>query len=160
MARLTIEKQTGGSPFELQTRNGTSTDRWFWIEEGGILALPHARGDNITVPGATGLSPVPFVDESLEIRIPGFIAGVGATPALRRASFRTQMAALRVQLPAAGTMVVLKAYPPNESLTGAEVASVTAQLQRLVPLPVEGGEQQRLTIELLCVADPVAWSIA
>lgn len=160
MSRLTVKKATAGTEFELQTRNGTTTDRWFDVIRGGIHDLAEARVVNTTIPGAVGLAPdgAP-VDDSLLIRVKGEIAGVGVTAAARRASFRSQMNSLRAQTPNAGALIVIKAYPPNEGLATGETATVTAQLQRFIWGPVMGWERQEMTFEALCVSAPVAWTI-
>jgi hypothetical protein len=60
----------------------------------------------------------------------------------------------------AGSLVKLSATAPTEGLTGAEVATITAIFQRIVePKPAIGDELQELTIELLCVSDPIAWVV-
>lgn len=159
MSRLTVELETGGTPFELQTRNGTTTDRWFDVVAGGLHDLPDSKGENAEIAQKAGADPLPFLDRQMLITVPGYVAGVGLTPGARRTSFRAQMDALRVQLPSAGTMVILKAYPPNFGLSGTEVASITAQLQRFKMLPPLGWEHQDLTFELLCISDPVAWTV-
>lgn len=161
MARLTIEKASAGTPFELQTRNGTTTDRWVNVIAGHIHDLPAARVVNTVIPGAVGQAPdgAP-IDDSMDLRLGGYIAGVGTTAALRRASFRAQMAALRAQVVSAGSLVIVKAHPPVEGLTGVQVASITAQVERFVWQPILGWEHQDFVLELVCLSDPVGWSIA
>lgn len=157
---LTIQTASGGTPFSLQVQD-SSNDRWFDVAEGDLHGIPTARIVNTVIPGATGMAPdgAP-VDEGLLVRVPGYIAGVGATPALRRASYRSQRAALRAQLVGAGTLVTLTATEPDLGLASAETATLTGQFQRIVePRAPVGDEVNELVIEILCMSDPVGWTV-
>ncbi len=117
---------------------------------------------NTVVPGATGQAPSGApVDDSMVVRVAGYIAGIGATHTLRVASYRAQRAALKAQVVGSGTLVTLTATAPTLGLTGSEVGTLTAQFQRFVqPTPAIGDEVAELVIELLCMSDPVAWAVA
>lgn len=156
---LTIQTASGGSAFDLQIEDA-SNDRWFDVVDGDLHSIPTARGSNASVAAKVGQDALPFLDDSMLIRVHGHISGVGATPTLRRASYRTQRTNLRTQLVGAGTLVTLTATPPTLGLASGESATITAQFQRIVaPRPALEDEKIEMTIELLCVSDPVAWSV-
>jgi hypothetical protein len=68
-----------------------------WLEiVRGLDDIPTVRGRDTTVPGRAGRIPRNRIGDRLELELEGWIAGVGATEALARADYRTNVIAMQV----------------------------------------------------------------
>ena len=158
MARLVLSETDGSPSQELQS---LTAGVWLDVFEGDVFGLADARGSNVVIPGKPGEVVFAHVEDSLAVKLGGPVWGVGATAALRRAAYRTRLMAIRTILGNVGKVVRLVAHPPNMALTGAETATIDAQVMRLVLPPPQGWEvESRIEIHLRCVSDPPDWTIA
>ena len=160
MARLVIATiEDTPTTFELQD---VSLGRWLDVVAGGRMVLPPARGTNVTLPRVHGewVPPDGYRDDPLPVRLHGTLWGIGATAALRRASWASMMTTLVHDiLGNVGNVVRLTAYPPNEGLAPGETATIDVQVLRTVDVTPRGWEEQEIDIGLQCVSDPPRWTV-
>lgn len=133
----------------------------FHFIRGGLQSLPTYRGQDDTVPGASGLYAGQWTKGEREVALHGFVAGDGATDQEVRESFRTRAAALLAKMDVA-TLVDIVAYPPFFGLAVGEIAT----LSNVRPLRVVGPDPSDLwyegwevTLELVCIDSPPDWVI-
>lgn len=162
MSRLVLSETDGSDPLECQA---IATYIWLDVVKGGRFSIPQTRGENIVYPSKVGQYAGAgvsdwFVADNLPVKVQGEIEGVGATAALRRASFATTMGALNSLLAYEGKVVRLVAHPPNEGLASGETATIDVQLMRLVRGNPRGWEADFVEIEFQCVSDPMGWTVA
>ncbi len=132
-----------------------------FLAGGPTLGTPEVTGERVLIPGAVGLyTPASaFEVRHMLIRIKGNVWGIGATRALRLASFRTNVASLKTALAVSTRAdVTLTATAPIEGLTGATSLSIAAGWLRFESPESLGFESWETVIELDATASPVAWA--
>lgn len=141
-------------------------DAGFWMDNflagGPTLGVPEVSGKRVLIPGAVGLyTPTSnFEVRHMLIRLKGTVWGVGATPALRRASFRTNVVALKTACAVVTRAdVTLTAAGKIEGLTAAQTATITAGFLRFEAPPSVGFELWETVIEFDATVSPVAWNV-
>lgn len=140
--------------------NGYYFDRF--LAGGPTLGVAEVSGKRVLIPGAAGYyTPAgAFEVRHMLIRVKGAVWGDGATPELRRASFRTRFAALKTACAVSTRAdVTLTATAPIEGLSGAESATIDAGWLRFEGPETLGGESWEGIIEFDATADPVAWAV-
>ena len=134
-----------------------------FLAGGPTMGVPEVSGTRVLIPGAVGLyTPADaFEVRHMPIQIKGTVWGVGATPALRRASFRTNVLALKTACAMTTRAdVTLTATGPIEGLAPGDTATIAAGFVRFEGPESVGWELWETVIEFDATAAPVAWAVA
>lgn len=116
------------------------------------------RGKHVVIPSKEGQTEMPVVKHERIIPVRGWVKGTGATLEEQQQSWLVARDALDVLMDpslASGELVVTA---PDMGLSGSASRSISAYVNNEVAGPIEGGTVfQRVTYELVCIADPPDW---
>lgn len=156
MARLVL----GG--LELQDNDAGI---WFDVIEGDPDEPPLYDGEDDDVVGASGREPGEWISTIRPVTLFGNVEGVGATRTIRRAAYRSKVAALVAKMNATA-LIALVAHGggpmPNFGLVTGQTATLSdLRFVGVKPGPVRGWEGNRaFEIKYECIDSPPDWVIA
>ena len=143
-----------GSSVELQ--NVTDKRYWFEITEGGLDARARVRGENVTVPGATGQTHMPKVADSFPLTLHGTVGGVSGTTYLELMDDLHAVFTI-------GEEVDITLHPDAVGVGGRVPAGMTAtttvEVLRIVGGPATGDEVREISIECEGITAPLGWAL-
>lgn len=134
--------------------------RWFGISVGGLDAVVVKRGENVTIPGKTGVTWMPKVGDSMPVTLHGMVWGTGGNPGT---DYLDKMDNLRTVFdpldPPFNIVVHPDAVGVGGRLATGETATITVEFLRFTGPPAVGDQVREFDIECMCISDPLGWVI-